>query len=44
VGTREYFRKRLAKEAELGTTEIVYAAAGPDPMREIRAFADTAFG
>ena len=44
VGTREYFRKRLAKEAELGTTEIVYAAAGPDPMREIRAFADAAFG
>jgi 5,10-methylenetetrahydromethanopterin reductase len=41
-GTEETLRKRLADVANAGVTEVVYQPAGPDPERELRAFAKMA--
>jgi 5,10-methylenetetrahydromethanopterin reductase len=38
-GTEETLRKRLVDVANAGVTEVVYQPAGPDPERELRAFA-----
>lgn len=42
VGDADDIRRRIASAAASGTTEIIYNPAGPDPLREIRAFADAA--
>jgi 5,10-methylenetetrahydromethanopterin reductase len=44
VGDPGYIREQLAAAAESGTTEIIYNPAGHDPIREVRAFAEAAFG
>jgi 5,10-methylenetetrahydromethanopterin reductase len=44
VGAAGHFRERLARAAESGTTEVIYNPAGPDPIREVRVFAEAAFG
>jgi 5,10-methylenetetrahydromethanopterin reductase len=40
VGVAEDIRSRVAAAGASGTTEIIYNPAGPDPLREIRAFAE----
>jgi 5,10-methylenetetrahydromethanopterin reductase len=42
LGTEEALRKRLADVANAGVTEVVYQPAGPEPERELRAFAKMA--
>jgi len=44
VGDAGYLRDRLTQAAETGTTEVIYNPAGSDPIREVRAFAEAAFG
>ncbi len=44
VGDAAYVRDKLAEVAESGTTEVIYNPAGPDPIREVRAFAEAALG
>ncbi|WP_194916197.1 hypothetical protein [Catenulispora rubra] len=38
-GDAASLRERVARTAAAGVTEIVYVPAGPDPDRELRAFA-----
>ena len=44
VGDPAYIRNKVAEASESGTTEIIYNPAGPDPLREIEAFAEAAIG
>ncbi len=44
VGDTAYIRNKIAEASESGTTEIIYNPAGPDPLREIEAFAKAAIG
>lgn len=44
VGDATYVRDRLEEFAESGTDEIIYNPAGPDPIREVRAFAEATLG
>lgn len=44
VGTAEEIRKRIQASKAAGVSEISYAATGPDLEREIRSFAEAAFG
>ena len=44
VGDAGYIRERVSEAGESGTTEIIYNPAGPDPLREIRAFAEATIG
>ena len=44
VGDIRYIRDLISEAAESGTTEIIYNPAGPDPLREIRAFAEATIG
>ena len=44
VGDAGYYRDKLAEVAESGTSEVIYNPAGADPIREVRAFAEAAFG
>ena len=44
VGDPAYIRNKIAEASESGTTEIIYNPAGPDPLREIEAFAKAAIG
>lgn len=44
VGDARYYRDKLAKAGDSGTTEVIYNPAGHDPIREIRKFAEAAFG
>lgn len=41
-GTEDALRKRLVEVANAGVTEVVYQPSGPDPVRELRAFAEMA--
>ena len=43
-GTAAAIRDRISLAAEAGTTEFVFQPAGPDPRREIEAFASAARG
>ena len=44
VGDAGYIRERVSEAGESGTTEIIYNPAVPDPLREIRAFAEAPIG
>ena len=44
VGDAGYIRERVSEAGKSGTTEIIYNPAGPDPLREIRTFAEAAIG
>lgn len=43
-GTRAQVHQRLVEAAAGGATEIAYQPAGPDPVRELRAFMEAALG
>ena len=38
VGEADAIRKRVDEAAAAGTTEILYVATGPDPLRDAEAF------
>lgn len=44
VGDAAAIRERVAAAGESGTTEVIYNPGGPDPLREIRAFAEATIG
>jgi len=44
VGEADDIRSRAEAAGHAGATELIYNPAGPDPLREIRAFAEATLG